>query len=224
MNPSSDLKNTQDFFQPSFSKTLTNWTSIVNRRPSEAEFEEALSTSDILLYFGHGSGAQYVRGKTIRRLPRCKPVTFLMGCSSASLTEAGEFECYGPVWNYMLAGCPSVVGTLWDVTDRDIDRFAGRTFEEWGLFPQGTFREEDRKRCGGKGKGRGKGSMPNKRDADISPLGEPGDGACSPSLSLSSSLSLSLPEAVARARDACRFRYLNAAAVVVYGIPVYVSG
>ena len=33
----------------------------------------------------------------------------------------------------------------------------------------------------------------------------------------------SLVEAVAKARDACRFRYLTAATVCVYGIPVYIS-
>ncbi|OAQ95747.1 hypothetical protein LLEC1_04516 [Akanthomyces lecanii] len=122
LNPSSDLTNTQTFFQKPFTAGLDGWTSIVNRAPHEDEFEAALSKSDVFLYFGHGSGAQYIRGKTIRKLDRCKPASFLMGCSSAALTEAGEFECYGPVWNYMMAGCPAVVGTLWDVTDRDIDR------------------------------------------------------------------------------------------------------
>ncbi|KAM3511042.1 hypothetical protein MY11210_005319 [Beauveria gryllotalpidicola] len=186
LNPSSDLKSTQTFFQKPFTAALDGWTSIVNRAPHEDEFERALSTSDVFLYFGHGSGAQYIRGKTIRKLDKCKPASFLMGCSSAALTEAGEFECYGPVWNYLMAGCPAVVGTLWDVTDRDIDRFAGRAFEEWGLFNKGTFQEQ---KCQG---------------ADL-------EGT-----------KRSLVEAVAQARDACRFRYLNAAAVVVYGIPVYV--
>ncbi|KAG6215220.1 hypothetical protein E4U24_002371 [Claviceps purpurea] len=231
LNPSSDLKHTQEFFQPAL-QTLPNWTGITNKRPSEADFEAALSTSDILLYFGHGSGAQYIRGKTIRRLPQCRAATFLMGCSSVSLTEAGEFECYGPVWNYMLAGCPSVVGTLWDVTDRDIDRFAGRTFEEWGLFPRGTFQEGGQKRRGGggggakggKGKGKGKardqnggkGAEDGQGEVDISQSvgGSPDEASC---------FSLSLPEAVGRAREVCKFRYLNAAAVVVYGIPVYVG-
>ncbi|KAM3554694.1 hypothetical protein MY1884_005995 [Beauveria asiatica] len=186
LNPSSDLKSTQTFFQKPFTAALDGWTSIVNRAPHEDEFEKALSTSDVFLYFGHGSGAQYIRGKTIRKLDKCKPASFLMGCSSAALTEAGEFECYGPVWNYLMAGCPAVVGTLWDVTDRDIDRFAGRAFEEWGLFARGTFQEQQ---CQG---------------VDV-------EGT-----------TRSLVEAVAQARDACRFRYLNAAAVVVYGIPVYV--
>ncbi|GAB0133307.1 hypothetical protein EsDP_00001719 [Epichloe bromicola] len=212
LNPSSDLKNTQNFFQPSF-KTLSSWNGIVNKSPSETEFEEALSKSEILLYFGHGSGAQYVRGKTIRRLDKCKPATFLMGCSSASLTEAGEFECHGPVWNYMLAGCPAVVGTLWDVTDRDIDRFAGRTFEEWGLFAPGTFGEEDKKKGGGgKGKGKARDGRGVGEEGDVHVSHSGGEGASS-----------SLPEAVAKARDACKFRYLNAAAVVVYGMPVYIG-
>lgn len=188
LNPSSDLKNTQSFFQGAFSSGLSTWTSVINKEPTEEAFEHALASSDVLLYFGHGSGAQYIRGKTIRKLDKCQPVSFLMGCSSASLNEAGDFEPYGPVWNYMMAGCPAVVGTLWDVTDRDIDRFAGRTFEEWGLFEEGTF---------GSGK-------------DVAARIPVTDGA-------------SLPEAVMRARRACKFRYLNAAAVVMYGIPVYID-
>ncbi|KAH7143985.1 peptidase family C50-domain-containing protein [Dactylonectria macrodidyma] len=200
LNPSTDLKNTQVTFQPAL-KALPSWKGIVNRSPEEAEFEQALSTSDILLYFGHGSGAQYVRARTVRRLEKCKPATFLMGCSSASLTQAGEFECYGPVWNYMMAGCPAVVGTLWDVTDRDIDRFAGRSFEEWGLVPRGTFKEKKR----GKSKAQAT-SDDDSEEEDVE-----------------STRHVSLVEAVARARAACRFKYLNAAAVVLYGIPVYIS-
>ena len=210
LNPSSDLRNTQSFFQTPFAG-LAGWKGIVNKKPEEPEFEQALTESQVLLYFGHGSGAQYIRGKTIRRL-KCKPATFLMGCSSAALTEAGEFECYGPVWNYMMAGCPAVVGTLWDVTDRDIDRFAGRAFEEWGLFGKGTFNKDKN------GKSRGSSSSSDDDDEFLrkpSPVVEekphdPVDGS-------------SLVEAVARARDACRFKYLNAAAVVVYGVPVYIE-
>ncbi|KAG8414922.1 separin protein [Metarhizium acridum] len=215
LNPSSDLKNTQAFFQSTF-ETLKSWNGIVNKIPQEFEFEDALSKSEILLYFGHGSGAQYIRGKTVRRLEKCRATTFLMGCSSAALTEAGEFECYGPVWNYMMAGCPAVVGTLWDVTDRDIDRFAGRTFEEWGLFARGTFEKGDRK------KGRGKKGGVNDVDAysgDDDINSEAPSRPTSPRLARGSSL----PEAVAKARDACKFKYLNAAAVVVYGIPVYIN-
>lgn len=196
LNPSTDLKNTQTTFQSTL-KSLSNWTGIVNRAPKESEFEKALSTSEVLLYFGHGSGAQYVRSRIIRNLKKCTPATFLMGCSSASLISAGEFESYGPVWNYMMAGCPAVVGTLWDVTDRDIDRFAANTFEKWGLFPRGTFKEKS-----GKGKRRSEEDDDDEQDLHQH---------------------VSLAEAVAQSRDSCRFKYLNAAAVVLYGIPVYIN-
>lgn len=204
LNPSSDLKNTQTFFQSAFT-TLSSWNGIINKAPKESDFEKALSTSEIMVYFGHGSGAQYIRGKTIRRLEKCRPATFLMGCSSAALTDAGEFESYGPVWNYMMAGCPAVVGTLWDVTDRDIDRFAGKTFEEWGLFARGTF-------DGSTSKSKSKAKS---RAEEVDGLSLPrGDGAPGDA---------SLAEAVAGARSACRFKYLNGAAVVLYGIPVYIK-
>ncbi|UKZ82361.1 hypothetical protein TrVFT333_010148 [Trichoderma virens FT-333] len=206
LNPSSDLTNTQTYFQPAFSG-LSSWTGIINKAPRESEFEKALATSEIMVYFGHGSGAQYIRGKTIRRLDKCRPATFLMGCSSAALTDAGEFECYGPVWNYMMAGCPAVVGTLWDVTDRDIDRFAGKTFEEWGLFARGTFDGAT-----GKGKGKSKARSFAEEVEEVSRHGD--DDALG---------NASLAEAVARARNACRFKYLNGAAVVLYGIPVYIK-
>ncbi|KAK1779243.1 peptidase family C50-domain-containing protein [Copromyces sp. CBS 386.78] len=135
LNPSSDLLTTQKTFAPLLSSHLSpspsSWTCITARPPTESEFASALTNSDILLYFGHGSGAQYIRGRTIRRLsPRCRATVLLMGCSSAKLNEAGEgFEVYGPAWNYMMAGAPAVVGTLWDVTDRDIDRFTGTVLE-----------------------------------------------------------------------------------------------
>ena len=214
LNPSTDLKSTQATFYKPLLSLGTSWTRIVARAPSEAEFEAALTQRDLLLYFGHGSGAQYIRGRRVRRLPRCRAAALLMGCSSASLTYNGEFEVHGPAWDYMLAGCPAVVGTLWDVTDRDVDRYAGRLFEEWGLLPNGSFADES---AAGKGTAKGKGKAAPagrgraKQGMESGEAGEQDGGATS------------LVEAVARARDAPRFRYLTAAAVVVYGIPTYLS-
>ncbi|KAH9884456.1 peptidase family C50-domain-containing protein [Xylariomycetidae sp. FL2044] len=222
LNPSADLKSTQSTFAPALSRHLApGWTGIQARAPSEAEFEAALTGRDLLLYFGHGSGAQYIRNRTIRRLERCRAAALLMGCSSAALAHNGDFDVSGPVWNYMLAGSPAVVGTLWDVTDRDIDRFAAAVFEDWGLLPRGTFgssagggaREEEEK---GKKKSAGIGGgglLTSDGDSD-------GGGAAS-AVAVKNN---SLVEAVTRSREGvCRFRYLTAAAVVVYGIPVYIE-
>ncbi|KAL2123938.1 hypothetical protein VTJ04DRAFT_303 [Mycothermus thermophilus] len=249
LNPSGDLVSTQQTFGGPLAANLAgaSWKAVVNRPPSESEFAAALEESDVLLYFGHGSGAQYIRGRTVRCLAaggagnvatseaagagatataamdgedpsaagnktnveksstssttsRCRATVLLMGCSSAALSAPGEFEPSGPVWNYMMAGAPAVVGTLWDVTDREVDRFAGGVLEEWGLVPRGCFssssdssskdRKGKRKNGGGDGKEFGEAS---------------------------------LVEAVTRARERCRFRYVTAAATVVYGVPVYVE-
>lgn len=178
LNPDGDLKNTQSTFAKPL-QSLSTWSSIIKRSPQEDEFRSALESTDIFLYFGHGSGAQYIRAREIRKLEKCA-VAFLMGCSSGEMKEVGEWESYGTPVNYMLAGCPALVATLWDVTDKDIDRFAKAAFEGWGLFES----------VKGKGKRRDNGGM-------------------------------SVVEAVAKGREACNLRYLNAAAVCVYGIPVY---
>ena len=85
-----------------------------------------------LSYFGHGGAEQYARSHKIRHLPRCA-ATMLWGCSSGSLRDMGEFDRVGTPNNYLLAGCPTLVANLWDVTDRDIDKFAVSVFDKLGL-------------------------------------------------------------------------------------------
>ncbi len=198
LNPGGDLKTTQSTFENELRK-LNTWNGIIKCEPTEAEMRDILESKDIFLYFGHGSGAQYIRSKAIKRLKKCA-VTMLMGCSSGALTEAGEFEPYGPPIDYMLAGCPALVATLWDVTDKDIDRFAKSTFEHWGLFTAQSAHNEQTSQGKGKGKGTKK-AGPSQKGGEQK----------------------SLVEAVAEGRNACNFRYLTAAAVCVYGIPVYLK-
>jgi separase len=201
LNPGQDLKTTQATFSQEL-QSQPLWEGIIQRRPEEAEIKDMLENKDLYLYFGHGSGAQYIRSKTIKKLTKCA-TTFLMGCSSASLTEVGEFSPYGPPMSYMLAGSPAVVGTLWDVTDKDIDRFAAKTFEEWGLFKNEEVEEVVvQKTPGRKGK----------RRANEAEEARP-----------QSRQKVSLVEAVALGRSACNYRYLTAAAAVVYGVPVYIK-
>ena len=83
-------------------------------------------------YFGHNGGEEYARSHKIRHLRRCA-ATMLWGCSSGALKDMGEFDRVGTPNNYMLAGCPSLVANLWDVTDRDIDKFAQAVFSKLRL-------------------------------------------------------------------------------------------
>ncbi|KAK9721486.1 separin protein [Basidiobolus ranarum] len=140
LNPSGDLKSTQKEFED-FLKSKQTWNGIIERTPTETEWEDALLKNEIYLYFGHGGGEQYIRGQRIRQLERCA-VTFLLGCSSGHLRPAGEFDPTGTAMNYIIAGCPSLVANLWDVTDKDIDRFSIAMFEEWGLSESGDSENE----------------------------------------------------------------------------------
>ena len=201
LNPSGDLMSTQATFTKPFLDSLPDWRSIIGQAPSEADFESCLRDNDVFVYFGHGSGAQYIRGRNIKRLQKCA-VTFLMGCSSGKMNECGAFEPYGVPWNYVHAGAPAVVGTLWDVTDKDIDRFAMMTFIEWGLLSEESL-QEDVSKSKRKAKVVQRTSRRTPRQESRSGKGQ-----------------IALDEAVANARDACVLKYLNGAAPVIYGIPV----
>ncbi|KAH7890369.1 peptidase family C50-domain-containing protein [Phlebopus sp. FC_14] len=143
LNPSGDLKGTEGRFA-SWLKEMHEfgWEGLTGRAPSEQQFLNALSRKDLVIYFGHGGGEQYARSHKIRTLSRCAP-TMLWGCSSGAMKDMGEFDRVGTPNNYMLAGCPTLVANLWDVTDRDIDKFTQGVFDLLRLTPEGVrrFRE-----------------------------------------------------------------------------------
>ena len=205
LNPAGDLVSTQRTFQDCFD-CMSAWSTVVNRAPTEAEIIDFLSKRNVYLYFGHGSGGQYVRARLIKELDRCA-VVLLMGCSSGTMNEAGEFESYGVPMTYLYAGAPAVVGTLWDVTDKDIDRFTMMTLQSWGLFAEP--RNERRGPLA-------KGLMDKSRFTRGMRMAE------TVSYDLKSR-NMALDEAVGHGRDACVLRYLNGAAPVVYGTPVFLS-
>ena len=196
LNPSSDLKSTQQTFGQLFDTQLPDYKAIVNRPPEAHEFETVLRERDLVLYFGHGGGGQYIRPRAIRKMENCA-VTLLMGCSSAKLTECGVYEPYGMPLSYMSGGSPAVVGTLWDVTDRDIDRFALKLMEDWGLVR-------------GDSRASAQSVRKSKEKEKVGKVMDDG-GPFQP---------VSLDQAMANARETCVLKYLNGAAPVMYGIPV----
>ncbi|KAL1632271.1 separin protein [Neofusicoccum ribis] len=248
LNPGGDLKRTQETLAPHLQNTQGTWHHLIGRTPEEKTFESALAKKDVLLYFGHGSGAQYIRGRTVRKLlcqtrpstipspsPSPSPddglisdgeaavldekktlaTSLLFGCSSAHVTDNGAFEPSGMLCAYLTAGVPAVLGMLWDVTDKDCDRFAVATLQRWGLFEQ---EEEEvavpktpaRSRGGGRAKTPSKSRSRSRAKKEGAREVETGG-------------KVGLDEAVARSRGACYLRYLNGAAAVVYGIPVFLE-
>ncbi|CAR23282.1 separase [Lachancea thermotolerans CBS 6340] len=136
LNPHGDLQRTQSNFDDIFrewSRELPDSNLVVGEKPEESKFIEMLNNSKAFIYVGHGGGEQYVRLKKIKQQSKIAP-SFLLGCSSAFMENRGKLEPTGVSYSYLLGGCPMVVGNLWDVTDKDIDKFSRTMFEELGLI------------------------------------------------------------------------------------------
>jgi hypothetical protein len=54
-------------------------------------------------YTGHGSGSQYYPSDEVQKL-RIQACSILMGCSSGNQYVLGEFEPYGTILAYIIAG------------------------------------------------------------------------------------------------------------------------
>ncbi|KAJ2472499.1 separin protein [Coemansia sp. RSA 2322] len=131
LNPEGDLHRTQANFE-GYLLSQPRWHGVIGRRPTPHECESGLSSSGIFMYFGHGGAENYISRAQIRGLRRCS-VALLFGCSSGQLKPAGEYDAMGTAMDYMIGGCPALVGNLWDVGDKDIDRFAAQMLRTWGL-------------------------------------------------------------------------------------------
>jgi len=129
LNPQNNLPNTQRMFQKWF-ESENGWHGITGKAPTQQQFSSALTDHELFIYFGHGTGQEFLQGDDIQRLD-CRAITLLMGCSSGKLTVGGECEPRGMALNYLLAGCPAIVANLWDVTDKDIDRFSESLLKQW---------------------------------------------------------------------------------------------
>lgn len=129
VDPGGDLTYTKQKFQPFFERKK-HWKGIIGIAPDETQFKKALTEYDIFIYTGHGSGSQYYPSDEVQKI-RIQACSILMGCSSGNQYVLGDFEPYGTILAYIIAGCPCVVGNLWDVTDRDIDRLTEDFLESW---------------------------------------------------------------------------------------------
>ncbi|ORX84693.1 hypothetical protein BCR32DRAFT_230247 [Anaeromyces robustus] len=136
LNPGGDLMNTQNKFQDQF-ENKTHWIGISGKEPTEEEYLNGLKNYQLLMYFGHGGGECYIKGRTIRNNIKSKcAVTLLMGCSSGLLKTSGDYDPTGNSINYILGQSPALTANLWDVTDRDIDRLTQGLLEEWGIITE----------------------------------------------------------------------------------------
>ncbi|KAG9135415.1 hypothetical protein Leryth_007169 [Lithospermum erythrorhizon] len=128
LNPEGDLSDTQVEFENWFKDQ--HFEGIAGTAPTIDVLIEALKSHDLFIYLGHGSGSQYFPGNQIKKLDKCS-CAVLMGCSSGSLSLNGSYSPQGAPLYYLHAGSPVVVANLWEVTDKDIDRFGKAMLNAW---------------------------------------------------------------------------------------------
>ena len=103
------------------------WRGFVAELPSYTTVKEYHDSSDLFIYCGHGAGERMCDTYSLRK--HSCPASFLWGCSSGSLIVHGIHDPSGAALNYLLGGAPFVLGNLWDVTDKDIDRLSVNCLE-----------------------------------------------------------------------------------------------
>ena len=130
----------------------------------------------------------------------CVLANLLMGCSSGALTCTGDHfsDCpSGTVLAYIMSGSSMTCANLWDVTDKDIDRFSESLLAQW-------FRREPIEQIRpSSSTSSSKMKCAASRSDDTAPV--------------------SMGGAIASSRRACRLPYLNGAAPVYYGVPTFIS-
>ncbi|KAI4292065.1 hypothetical protein PAPHI01_1339 [Pancytospora philotis] len=89
----------------------------VDGRHLSAREKEQIAKYSLFMYFGHGSGRKHFDLKELR-----PPSVFLFGCSSSRLVYVPNFAANGSLLSHLNRG-RTVLGMLWDVTDRDLDAF-----------------------------------------------------------------------------------------------------
>ncbi len=132
LNPANNLAKTEEYFKESF-LSVKDWEGVIGQSPNSNNLRDAFESKDVYIFFGHGAGASYYRA-----IPEgldgvsMKSTSLIIGCSSGKLFSEGKhLESYGTPYRFMMNGAPSYVGVLWDVTDKDIDKFSDQLLSCW---------------------------------------------------------------------------------------------
>ncbi|BHF67578.1 Separin [Sparganum proliferum] len=130
LNPEANLPHTEATFQAFIRENFASWDGIIGRMPSDREVIQGFTQHDLFVYLGHGNGSRFLMSTFSEGLV-ARAVALIVGCSSGRPRLDGRHEPYASVFNHLIAGSPTVLSLLWDVTDRDIDRFTKAFLTGW---------------------------------------------------------------------------------------------
>lgn len=81
-------------------------------------------SNELFIYTGHGAGESFCDMSTLKnKLSKC-PSALLWGCSSGALDCFGVHDPIGIPLLYLQKEAYFVVGSLWDITDKECDRLS----------------------------------------------------------------------------------------------------
>lgn len=152
------------------------------------------------------SGTNYISTDDIEKL-EIRAAVLLMGCSSGKLKCRGSYAPEGVPLSYLFAGSPAVIANLWDIGDRDIDRFSKAVVNPW-LQNIGEERPVSCSACAlieKPSRGRGKKTQVS---------GHSSNRRCCMRCATKR-----IASSIAKARKACKLDMLTGAAPVCYGVP-----
>ncbi|GFO39560.1 separin [Plakobranchus ocellatus] len=133
IDPESNLQFSSTFLLPQFQQ-IRGWTCLSQKPPTVSDLKAILTEHSIYLYVGHGWGKQFVGGDDLQMF-RGKAVAVVMGCYSSKLEHRPRVDGDGAPLYFLLAGCPAVMGNLWVVTDKDIDKLTSCMVQQWMTTP-----------------------------------------------------------------------------------------
>ena len=130
VNPDKSLPETEKKLGNAF-KAWSSWEGVLGEVPQKEQLQNALQGKDAFIYAGHGSGSKYLSCEEVERL-KVGAVPLLLGCSSGQLVRMGRtVDPIGVSQSYLIAASPALVGFLWAVTDRDVDKWTVIFLEHW---------------------------------------------------------------------------------------------
>jgi separase len=122
LDPEDNLPETRRVVEEFVGRELGGVRGMCGRICTAEELEESLEMVDTLFYFGHGGGEKYFTFRQLRKFRSVPKRIFLFGCSSSRIVAPQNYNVCSTALSYLfIPGVRSVIGCLWDVTDKDLD-------------------------------------------------------------------------------------------------------
>ena len=130
LNPDKNLIKTQNRLEGPF-QAMSLGDGVIGEQPTLPQMQKVLSEMDAFMYCGHGGSLKNLPAQEIEKM-NIRAVPLLFGCNSGRLSRMGRnLDPLGTASSYLMATAPCLLGFLWSVTDRDLDKWTVGFLNHW---------------------------------------------------------------------------------------------